>query len=417
MKPIYHDHHFHPFGYVSMVTGLELMDAPDIASVIEKTRERAATVEGPIIGQRLNDEGVREQRLPTATDLDDAVSDRPVLLYRYCGHIAVANNAALALAGVNADTADPPGGAFDRDRSGKPTGVLRETAISLVSDVLEPITAAPSDAEILRALNRLPEMGIGSITGIISVGGAVWCGVHDEVETLARLAPDLPIDIDVLIIADTPADLAAAKERIDQADGRIRFHGYKAFIDGSLGGHTAAMYEPFADRTDTRGTERFDHGSTVEMGQAALDLGGAVAIHAIGDRANDLVLDVHEELIRKHSADPSRLRVEHLSVLTDETVERIARLGVTGSIQPAFLASEERWLEKRLGPERMSRAYRFRSLLEAGVPLLGGSDCPVELPDPQIGIEAAVDRHGINPEEALTPQEAEGLFAPQGLAV
>jgi predicted amidohydrolase YtcJ len=413
VKPIYHDHHFHPFGYVSMVTGLELMDAPDIASVIDRTRERAEKVVGPIIGQRLNDEGVREQRLPTAPELDDAVSDRPVLLYRYCGHIAVANSAALALAGVDTETPDPDGGSLDRDASGRPTGVLRETAIHLVSDVLDPMTPAPSDEEILGALALLVDMGIGSITGIISTGGAIWCGVHDEVETLARLAPDLPLDIDVLVIADRPSDLAAAKDRIDRADGRIRFHGYKTFIDGSLGGHTAAMYEPFADRPDTRGTERFDHGHTVEMGRAALDLGGAVAIHAIGDRANDLVLDVHEELIRDHSADRSKLRVEHLSVLTDETVERIARLGVTGSIQPAFLASEESWLEKRLGTERMRRAYRFRSLLEAGVPLLGGSDCPVELPDPRIGIEAAVDRHGINPDEALTRHQAEALFAPR----
>lgn len=407
---MYHDHHFHPFGYVSMVTGLELMGASHIASVLDAVRDRAQAVEGPIIGQRLNDEGLREGRLPTARELDDAVSDRPVLLYRYCGHIAVANSAALALADVDRDTPDPAGGSLDRDASGRPTGVLRETAIHLVSDALDPITPPPSDVEILAALGRLPEMGIGSITGIVSVGGAVWCGVPDEVETLTRLAPNLPIDIDVLVIADTPADLASAKESIDRADGRVRFLGYKAFIDGSLGGHTAAMYEPFADRPDTRGTERFDHNHTVEMGRAALELGGSVAIHAIGDRANDLVLDVHDQLIREHSPDPSRLRVEHLSILTNPTIDRIAELGITASIQPAFLASEENWLEKRLSPDRMSRAYKFRSLLEAGVPTIGGSDCPVELPDPEIGIHAAVDRHGINPDEALTREQAEELF-------
>jgi predicted amidohydrolase YtcJ len=254
-------------------------------------------------------------------------------------------------------------------------------------------------------------MGIGSITGIISVNGAVWCGVPDEVETLARLAPALPVDVDVLVIASRPGALATAKERLDRADGRVRFRGYKAFIDGSLGGHTAAMYEPFADRPDTSGTERFDHGLTVEMGRASLDLGGVVAIHAIGDRANDLVLDVHEDLIRG-GADPLSLRVEHASILTNPTIDRMADLGIVASVQPAFLASEENWLEKRLGPERMSRAYKFRSLLESGVPLLGGSDCPVELPDPEIGINAAIDRHWINPDEALTKDQAEALFAP-----
>jgi predicted amidohydrolase YtcJ len=191
----------------------------------------------------------------------------------------------------------------------------------------------------------------------------------------------------------------------------IRFVGYKDFIDGSLGGHTAAMYEPFADQPATRGTERYRHDHMVEMGRTSLAMGGSVAIHAIGDRANDLVLDVHEELIAQ-GADPARLRVEHASILTSETIDRMARLGVTASVQPAFLASEETWLEKRLGPDRMDRAYPFRSLLEAGVPLLGGSDSPVELPDPATGIKAAVDRHGINPGEALSREQAEALFAP-----
>lgn len=408
---MYHDHHLHPFGYAALVNGLELMDAPDLETVMRLVAEHGENVEGPIIGQRLNDEGVKELRLPTAKDIDDVVSDRPVLLYRYCGHIAVANSAALELAGVGSETPDPEGGSFDRDAQGRPNGILRETAVGPVSRALEPTVPPPTDLEIISALAGLRRMGIGSITGMISVSSAVWCSVDDEVATLIRLGPDLPIDVDVLLIAGTPQDLSAAKDQIDRADGPIRFVGYKDFIDGSLGGHTAAMYEPFADRPDTRGTERYRHDQMVEMGRTSLDLGGSVAIHAIGDRANDLVLDVHEELI-DGGADPTRLRVEHASVLTGATIERMSRLGVTASIQPAFLASEATWLEKRLGPERMSRAYPFRTLLEAGVPLLGGSDSPVELPDPETGITAAVDRHGINPTESLTPEQAEALFSP-----
>jgi len=408
---MYHDHHLHPFGYAALVNGLELMDAPDLDTVMRQVAEHGEKVEGPIIGQRLNDEGVKELRLPTAKDIDDVVGNRPVLLYRYCGHIAVANNAALEVAGVDSDTPDPEGGAFDRDAEGRPNGILREIAVTRVSRALEPNVPPPTDLEIISALAGLRRLGIGSITGMISVSSAVWCSVDDEVETLVRLGPDLPIDIDVLLIASTPEDLSAAKAEIDQADGPIRFVGYKDFIDGSLGGHTAAMYEPFADRPDTRGTERYRHDRMVEMGRASLDLGGSVAIHAIGDRANDLVLDVHEELI-DGGADPARLRVEHASVLTEATIDRMSRLGVTASIQPAFLASEASWLEKRLGPERMSRVYPFRSLSEAGVPLLGGSDSPVELPDPETGINAAVDRHGLNPKESLTLRQAEALFAP-----
>ena len=407
----YHDHHLHPFGYAALVNGLELMDAADLETVMSRVAARGAEVEGPIIGHRLNDEGVHELRLPTAADIDDVVSDRPVLLYRYCGHIAVANSAALALAGVDQDTPDPEGGSFDRSPNGRPNGILRETAVSPVSRALEPHTRPPSDLEIISALAGLRRMGIGSITGMVSVSSAVWCSVADEVETLIRLGPDLPIDIDVLLIASTPEDLRSAKEKLDHADGPIRFLGYKDFIDGSLGGHTAAMYEPFSDRPETRGTERYRHDHMVTMGKTSVELGGSVAIHAIGDRANDLVLDVHEELI-DGGADPCRLRVEHMSVVNEDTIARMARLGVTASIQPAFLASEASWLEKRLGADRMSRAYPFRSLLGAGVPLLGGSDSPVELPDPETGIASAVDRHGINPEESLTREQAEALFNP-----
>lgn len=405
----YHDNHFHPFGYVSLVNGLELMSASTLEEVLSSVASRAETVPGPVIGQRLNDEGIKEGRLPTASDLDDAVPDRPVLLYRYCGHIAVANSKTLELAGVDADTPDPDGGSFDRDRGGAPNGILRETAVQSVSRALAHLIPPPSDASILGALATLPEMGLGSVTGIVSAGESIWCGITDEVETLCRLASDLPVDIEVLVITNDRARLAEAKRQIDAAEGRIRFHGWKDFVDGSLGGHTAAMYEPYADRPDTRGMIRFHPERARAMAKTTLDLGGVAAIHAIGDRANDLVLDVFEDLIYD-GADPRRLRVEHASILTDPTVARMAALGVVASVQPAFLASEEDWLVKRLGPERMTRAYPFRSLAEAGVPLLGGSDSPVELPHPDVGINAAVERHGINPDEALTREQAEQMF-------
>jgi predicted amidohydrolase YtcJ len=407
----YHDHHFHPLAYAYMVNGLELMSAASLDEVMAMVTRHATVREGAVIGHRLNDETVAERRLPVASDIDDVLSKRPVLLYRYCGHIAVANSAALAIAGVDSDTADPQGGSFDRDATGKPTGVLRETAIEIVSGALSPLTSTPSDEAILSALATLPDMGIWSVTGIISATDPILSGVRDEVGTLVRLAADLPIDVDVLIITHDPAKLVEAKLRLDQAGGRVRFHGWKDFSDGSFGGHTAAMYEPFSDRPDTTGTVRLDPGLALTMGDLSLSLGGVVAIHAIGDRANDLVLDVMAELANS-GADPARLRVEHASILTAEAIERMAHLGVTASVQPAFLASEETWLEKRLGEERMSRVYPFRSLLDAGVDLLGGSDSPVEHPDPTVGIGAAVDRHGINPSEALTHQQAETMFHP-----
>ena len=408
---MFHDHHFHPLGYARLVNGLDLMDAEDLTELLQQVADYSSAVEGPVIGLRLNDEGLDELRLPIRSDIDDVISDRPAILYRYCGHIAVVNSAALALAGVGGHTPDPPGGSFDRDVDGRPNGILRETAVGVVGQALAPHAPPPTDAQIIAALAGLQDYGLESITGIVSANDPLWCGVGDELETLCRLAPDLPIDIDVYVSGASPDELTRAAESIRSADGRIRFAGWKDWSDGSFGGHTAAMYEPYADRPDTAGMIRLDPKHAIEMGHISLGLGGGVALHAVGDRANDLVLDIHEQLIDE-GADPIRLRIEHASILTGEAIARMARLGVIASVQPAFLASEKDWLVKRLGEERMGRVYPFGSLLDAGTTLLGGSDCPVEDPDPRLGINSAVVRHGINPKEAVTRAQAEAMFAP-----
>ncbi|MEX1038763.1 MAG: amidohydrolase family protein [Acidimicrobiia bacterium] len=407
----FHDHHFHPLGYVGMVTGLDLNDASDFDDVARRLADRYDSVDGAIIGQRLNDEGLKERALPDRSLLDSVSTDRPILVYRYCGHIGIANTAALELAGLSSDAADPDGGSFDRDHTGRPTGVVRETALKLVSDALSEMTTGPTNEEVLNAFGRLEDLGIGSVTGMVSAGEPMWCGVGNELETLIELAPELPIDINVIVITDSPETLASAAARIRAAGGRLRFGGWKDFADGSFGGHTAAMYEPFADKPDEVGVLRLRPAHAETMARTSIDLGGDVAIHAIGDRANDEVANLFEHLISE-GADPDRLRVEHASILTERTVARFAALGITVSVQPAFLASEEEWLERRLGQKRMSRAYPFREMAEAGLKLIGGSDCPVEPPDPRIGIRAAVDRHGINPDQALTEAQARQLFQP-----
>ena len=407
----YHDHHFHPFGYAATLTGLEVYESRSIDDLRKRLADHAERTDGAVIAERLNDERLAEGRLPTAADLDEAVRDRPVLVYRYCGHIAVANTAALGLAGVSAGTPDPVGGSFDRGPDGAPTGVLRETAIDVVAARVADHVAPTLDSEIIEALSTLPKMGIDSVTAILSPGEPLWVGVEDEIGTLVRLAPDLPIAVDVLVATRDPQELTDAAHRLATAEGPVRFHGWKDFSDGSFGGHTAAMYEAYFDRPETTGTVRLDHARAIEMGFTSYKLGGIVAIHAIGDLANDMVLDVMEELI-KRGVHPESTRIEHASIMTPAAIERMARLGVTASVQPAFIASEGDWLEKRLGPERMEMVYPFRSFLDAGIPMVGGSDAPVEHPDPRPAIQAAVERKGFNTEEALTREEAEALFSP-----
>lgn len=396
------DSHLHPLGYASLVNGISLKEATGVDDLLS----RIASVQfpGAIVAQRFDDTTLG--RMPTRQDLDKAGPDRPVLAYRYCGHVAVANTAALDLAGIGPDTPDPAGGSFDRDVAGLPTGVLRETAIELVGAALDPLVAAPTDEAVLAALAGLVACGITRVTGIVAVSKPLWCGVGDELGTLLRLATELPLDIDVVVIAETPAELIQAAADVSAAGGRLRFWGWKDFADGSLGGHTAAMWAPFNDEPTT-GTVRLDRIRAERLARTALDLGGVAAIHAIGDRAVDETLDVFDHLIAE-GADPSRLRVEHLSVASDAAIGRLAATGVVGSIQPAFLSSEADWVPERLGRDRP--AYRFATMGAAGVTLVAGSDCPVEKPDPLAGMVAAVGRRGWDDDEQVEPPIALSWF-------
>lgn len=398
------DCHLHPLGYATLITGISLMGARSMDELTEIIR--TAPGSGPVVAQRLDDTALGA--MPTRHDLDVARPDVPVIAYRYCGHVAVVNTAALELAGIRKDTADPKGGRIDRDQMGYPTGVLRETAIEIVGAALGPHVPPPERATTLAALDGLAAVGLQRIVGIVAAGEPLWCGVGVELDTLCDLAPDLPIDIEVIVIAADPDELRRSAADIDRAGGRLRFRGWKAFADGSLGGHTAAMWKPFVDQPTNRGTLRLEPEWAARMVGAALELGGMAAIHAIGDRAIDATLDVYETILEE-GADPNSLRIEHVSVPTDGAIERMATSGVVASIQPSFLNSEGGWVPERLGPQRP--AYRFASMAAAGVRMVGGSDCPVERPDPLAGIAAAIARPGWADREHLDPGAAVQLFS------
>ena len=409
LLPGIRDAHLHPVPYAASLFGASMETVTSMAALQSIIRnESAALAPGaPFVALRLDDESMVEGRLPTRLDLDAAAPDRPVLIHRYCGHIAVANTAALTLAGVDRSTEDPGDGTIDRDQAGEPTGVLRETAIELVSTRLD-VSGSMTDGMLIDALTGLAAMGITSIGGIVGLGDGPWASLGDEVSRIVGVADRLPITIHAFVIAHSVDALADAARRLDVGSDRLRWIGYKGFADGSLGGHTAAMHAPFADRPDEFGTMRLD-ASDRALAVASLEMGGMVALHAIGDRANTAVVDLYADLI-DDGADPRRLRIEHASVLGRSDIERIARLGVVASVQPAFLGSEFEWIADRVGADRIVSTYPFASMDFAGVPMCGGSDSPVEAPDPWAGMALARDRAGVMPSEGLLPDRALALF-------
>lgn len=367
-----HDHHFHPFGYAAAISRLSLKEASDFDELRERLQAAAASLQPgeTLIAHRLDDEGLAELRLPDRWELDAMVGKTPTLLHRYCGHIAVANSAALALAGVDDH--------FD--------GILREEEIGGVSKVVAARQAPLAPEDVESALVGLASFGLGKINAIVSVGDPLFCEIPDELATLISLAPNVPLDFEVLVIAPDPSMLGSAAAALEGAGNNVRFAGWKDFADGALGGRTAALHEPFSDDPGNRGIMRLVPPHAKEMAQACLALGGDVALHAIGDRANDAVLDLFADL-RPGIAD-ARLRVEHASVLTPAARNRMAGIGVTASVQPSFITSEVNWLSKRLGP-RVEHTYALAEMEEEGITLVGGSDCPVETPNPWEGIAAA----------------------------
>lgn len=404
------DAHLHP---IAMVTAarLDLSAVAGFEALEERLRQQDSELppDQPIVGGGLDEERLSEGRLPHRDELDRMIERRPLLLYRVCGHTAVANGTALRLGGLAGATVDPPGGVIGRDGAGRLTGMLREGAVAPVAMALAARLPSVDPASLLTRLSSLAARGLSAVGAVVTPGAGAWCGTAADLDVLADVAADLPLDVHVLLATDDVQQLTAAARRLERTAPRLTFLGWKGFADGSLGARTAALHEAYSDAPDERGLLLLSPEKARPLAKAAIDLGGMVAMHAIGDRANDAVLDFFTGLLEE-GADASLLRLEHASVLTEDAVERLGRLGIMASIQPAFVSSDAPWLERRLGRARMQDAYPFARLAAAGVPLAGGSDAPVESPDPWEGMAAACDRTGLLPHAPLDASAALALY-------
>jgi len=345
------------------------------------------------------------QKLPARQDLDPVTGDHPAIFTRVDGHISVANSAALKFAGITASTPDPTGGKIDRDAQGEPTGILRET----VQDDLLARIPPPSPAQRRRALELA--LADAAHSGITSAQDnsqwedfLIFENLEREGKLTLRIAEWLPFNASLEL-------LQTRRSQHSQDGGMLRTTMLKGFMDGSLGSRTAAMLAPYADDPGNTGLARYDQAKLNQMAVERVRAGFQLGFHAIGDRAVEMALNAFAEAerdARQHGEVPAqgfRFRVEHAQITTPGQVKRFRELGVIASMQPNHLLTDMRWVEGRLGKERLVHSYAWKEFLDAGVRLAFGTDYPVEPITPFRGLYAAVTRRSEDGKQEYFPAE------------
>jgi predicted amidohydrolase YtcJ len=349
--------------------------------------------------------------LPTRQTIDAFTPDHPVFVQRLDGHMALANSLALRLAGVTRETRDPDGGTIVRDARGEPTGIFKDNAADLVARVIPEASREMNLRAARAALAEAARVGVTSIQDNSSVDAL---GTYQDLRALGELTARFY----VWRYASALEPLARAGVRTGLGDEWIRLGALKILSDGSMGSGTAAFFEPYSDDPTTSGLLLQP---VAELQRLILDADAAgfqLAVHAIGDRANSLVLDAFEKAAAANPARDRRFRIEHAQVVRKADLARYRSLGVVASIQPSHCIDDMRWAEKRIGKARARDSYNFRSFTSAGIPVAFGTDWFVEPLDPRIGLYAAVTRErpeggpagGWFPEEKITLEDALDLY-------
>ena len=409
--PGFIDNHVH---FINGGLALDQVDLRDAATPAEFSRRIAQAAAKLPKGRWIKDGNWDHElwngQLPTRDWIDKDTPETPVFVSRLDGHMALANSVVLKLAGIDAKTPDPAGGTIVRDKSGRPTGVLKDTAMSLVTKVMPPT----SDDELEQALNRAMEHAASlGVTQVHDMGGLEDFRVL-ELYRRTRQQDKLRLRIYSFVPLADEQQAVTFKQRNGAGDAWLRWGGVKGFVDGSLGSTTAWFHRPYDDEPNTSGLTMVDPEQLRTQIVAADKAGLHVAVHAIGDRANDWLLGAYAKIEQAGPKKDWRFRIEHAQHLTPAAIKQFGPLGVVASMQPYHAIDDGRWAEKRIGAERLKGTYAFRSLIDAGAHLTFGSDWPVAPLDPLTGIYAAVTRrtldganpNGWQPQEKITVAEA-----------
>ena len=422
VMPGFTDSHCHIFGIGEREMTLNLEGTNAREDFVAKVKERVAQTERDkwITGRGWIETFWKPSQFPTRADLDKIAPDNPVFLTRADGHAAVANSAALKIAAVTRETANPFGGDILKDpKTGEPTGMLLDNAMDLVAKNIPPPSEPERERALLLGIKREVELG--------------WCEIQNagselsDQEIIRRAYAGGKMKLRMINAAYGPGEAADALLKngatLNAFDHRFTQRTIKVIFDGALGSRGAALLAPYSDEANSSGFLTQKPEELRPMFEEALRRGIQVETHAIGDRANRLILDLYEQAFKavppgERKIQEPRWRVEHAQILSDQDIPRFAKLGIIASMQPSHAISDLFFAPSRLGMARLAGAYAWNSLLKSGVTICGGSDAPVERGEPMIEFYAAVTRRSItgesaegwHPEQAVTREQALRMF-------
>lgn len=402
--PGFHDSHCHLYGLGKALAEIDLMGTTSYTDVLRRVEEVVRKKDGHdwIQGRGWDQNDWEVKEYPTRELLDAVTGDRPTLLRRVDGHAALTNSAALAAAGITAQTPDPEGGEILRDPDGQPTGLLIDNAVDLVRDIIPP----PSEREVRKRVELAIEHCLAHGITAVTEAGVSW----SRAQLYQEMAAAGDLDLRVIGMYDDDEETlepAFAAGPIVTEDHMVTLRAIKLYADGALGSRGALLHRDYCDHPGHRGLAVSSEEHLRAQARRAAEAGFQVGTHAIGDKANTIVLDIYEEIFTEMNLTDPRWRIEHAQILTTQDIPRFAQLGVTAAMQPVHCTSDMDWAGARLCEDRLAGAYAWRSLLDSGAHLCWGTDFPVERVSALDGIYAARTRthHDGTPEGGWQAQE------------
>ncbi|MCK8108211.1 amidohydrolase [Pseudoalteromonas sp. 2CM41L] len=396
------DAHGHVIGLGDNLSQLDVRGAKSVDEITTKLKSFAENKQGWILGRGWNQELWSDTRFPTAKDLDKVVDDRPVVLSRVDSHAIWVNSKALKLAGITSATKAPEGGEIIKDEFGNPTGIFIDKAESLITQHMSAPTKQAISDSLDAAGQHLLSLGITS-THDAGIDKTTWQVYKERSEQ-----GNLPLRIVGMLSAASPDLTEMLKAgRYQDASSFMSIRSVKVYADGALGSRGAALIEDYADRKNHHGLMLETQAKLEELFTLSFKHGFSANTHAIGDKANKVVLDAYKNVFKQTGGILLRNRIEHAQIVTPEDIPRFKALKIIPSMQPVHATSDMHMAEQRLSDEQLQGAYAWQTFLKQGSVIAAGSDYPVELANPFDGLYSAITRmdHNMLPENGWRANE------------